>query len=285
MSNKAEDKHSHSREIAEGRRFEFGKNWERFLSVLNDERISEAELSLKQMLEVNDLKGKSFLDVGSGSGLFSLAARRLGARVYSFDYDPKSVACTSELQRRYFPNDENWIIEEGSVLDSEYLRSLGKFDIVYSWGVLHHTGDMWKALDNVQICVNTEGLLFIGIYNDQGAISRFWRKVKQIYCSGIAGKIIMTGLYFPFCFLYSLMIDLIRLRNPIKRYTEYKKKRGMSIFHDWIDWLGGYPYEVAKPEEIFDFYKKRGFILIKLKTTNGLGANEFVFKRSPRSEV
>jgi 2-polyprenyl-3-methyl-5-hydroxy-6-metoxy-1,4-benzoquinol methylase len=124
----------HAKEIAQGERFEFGENWSRFLDVLDDERIFEAEKSLKQMLEVEDLAGKSFLDIGSGSGLFSLAARRLGARVHSFDYDPQSVASTRELRRRYFPEDADWSIEEGSILDEEYVRSLGKFDIVYSWG-------------------------------------------------------------------------------------------------------------------------------------------------------
>ena len=83
---------SHSQEIRQGERFEFGKNWSQFLSHLNDSRIAEAEQSLRNMLEVDDLCGKRFLDIGSGSGLFSLAARRLGASVYSFDYDPRSVA-------------------------------------------------------------------------------------------------------------------------------------------------------------------------------------------------
>lgn len=104
-------------------RFGFGENWAMFLSVLNEERIIEAEKSLKEMLDINDLTGKSFLDIGSGSGLFSLAARRLGARVRSFDYDPQSVACTNELKRLYFKEDTNWIVEEGNVLDDNYINS------------------------------------------------------------------------------------------------------------------------------------------------------------------
>src|ERR1044071_5244972 len=113
-------------EVAAGERFEFGKNWRLFLASMSDERIERAVYSLREMLEVDDLDGKSFLDVGSGSGLYSLAARRLGARVHSFDYDPQSVACTIELKRRYFPRDAKWIIEEGSVLGADYLKSLGE---------------------------------------------------------------------------------------------------------------------------------------------------------------
>ncbi|HKY27860.1 MAG TPA: class I SAM-dependent methyltransferase, partial [Pyrinomonadaceae bacterium] len=155
-------------EIAQGERFQFGENWKHFLSTLNETRIVEAEKSLKEMLQVEDLTDKSFLDVGSGSGIFSLAAKRLGARVHSFDYDPESVACTMELRRRYFSDDSDWTVEEGSVLDTKYLQSLGKFDVVYSWGVLHHTGKMWQALENVSQPVSRDGKLFIAIYNDIG---------------------------------------------------------------------------------------------------------------------
>jgi len=119
---------SHAIEIAQGDRFEFGKNWSGFLTVLDDARVARAEESLKAKLEVEDLEGKRFLDIGSGSGLFSLAARRLGARVHSFDYDPRSVACTSELKRRYFDGDDRWKVEEGSALDAGMPRNrrLGK---------------------------------------------------------------------------------------------------------------------------------------------------------------
>src|SRR5215471_18127766 len=140
---------AHAREVASGNRFEFGKNWSRFLSLLNERHIEEAERSLREMLELEDLAGKSFLDIGSGSGLFSLAAHRLGASVHSFDFDPQSVACARELKRRFFPDDSSWIVEEGSVLDTQYLCSLPQFDVVYSWGVLHHTGQMWQALEHL----------------------------------------------------------------------------------------------------------------------------------------
>ncbi|MGB8510330.1 MAG: class I SAM-dependent methyltransferase, partial [Pyrinomonadaceae bacterium] len=172
---------SHAIEVSQGERFEFGNNWSRFLSLLNDDRIVEAEESLRVMLGVEDLAGKSFLDIGSGSGLFSLAARRLGARVHSFDYDPQSVACAVELRRRYFPGDEDWKVEEGSALDTAYLKSLGEFDVVYSWGVLHHTGQMWPALENAALPVAPGGKLFIAIYNDTGSQAARWKWIKRTY--------------------------------------------------------------------------------------------------------
>lgn len=257
-------------EVKRGERFQFGKNWQRFLKILNDERIAEADRSLQQMLEMEHLQGKRFLDIGSGSGLFSLAARRLGAKVYSFDYDPDSVACTQELKSRYFPDDSNWIIEQGSVLDTDYIKSLGEFDIVYSWGVLHHTGAMWQALENVSLLVASRGLLFIAIYNEQGWVSNYWKKIKKTYNKHIVFQLITILIHMPYLFL---------LRFLVRASTgRLKNDRGMSIWFDMLDWLGGYPFEVAKPEEIFSFYRRQGFRLVNLKTCAGKqGCNEFVF--------
>ena len=276
-----EKSHTMSEPLSQtGKRFGFGKNWRRFLGVLDEERIAEAEKSLRRMLGPEGLRGKSFLDVGSGSGLFSLAAARLGARrVHSFDLDPDSVACTEELKRRYRPGMENWTIERGSVLDEKYLESLGQFDLVYSWGVLHHTGDMWRALEAVASRVAPGGQLFIAIYNDQGLISKAWRVIKRTYNAGWPGRILVTGTFVPIFIARGLGADLLRGRSPLRRYRDYKRQRGMSIVHDWLDWLGGYPFEVAKPEEIIEFYRRRAFSITRIERRHRLGNNEFVFVR------
>jgi len=264
-------------------RFEFGKNWVRFLESVDGVRIREAEHSLKELLEIKTLQDKTFLDIGSGSGLFSLAARRLGARVHSFDYDPQSVACTAELKRRYFLNDSNWTITEGSVLDEEYMLSLGKFDVVYSWGVLHHTGAMRQAMENACVAVASGGQLYIAIYNDQGWRSIYWTKIKRLYNRlPKVGKFIMVGMYFVTIWGMKIVRDSL-LGKPLYSWRKYVKNRGMSPWRDEVDWIGGYPFEVAKPEEIFHFCRERGFTMVNLRTCGGKhGNNEFVFEQRQR---
>lgn len=275
----------HTKEVQQGARFEFGKNWARFLEVLNEERIAAAEESLRRMLRVTTLKERTFLDVGSGSGLFSLAAWRLGARVHSFDYDTYSVACTRELRRRYAFGNPDWRIEQQSVLDEDYMSSLGPYDIVYSWGVLHHTGAMWRALDYVQRPVSPGGLLFVAIYNDCGTKSARWRWIKRTY------NRLPRPLRVPFVAAVSAPGELREaLRYAVGgRAGEYLRSwtvirdRGQSRWRDTVDWVGGYPYEAAKPEEIFDFYDARGFVLRRLKCGGvGMGCNEFVFQKERR---
>lgn len=274
---------AHADELTAGQRFAFGDNWARFLNLLNEDRVQIAERTLSSMLEIDSFVGKSFLDAGCGSGLFSLAARRLGAKVHSFDYDPKSVACAQALKKLHFADDPGWIIQEGSVLDKSFLDSLGQFDIVYSWGVLHHTGEMYQAIANATDLVREGGKLFISIYNDMGGGSRRWKWIKRRYCSLPA----FSKLPFA-CFvilpgqLYSLAAHAARgsIGAYFRNIANYKSNRGMNWWRDQIDWVGGYPYEYAKPEEIFNFCKSRRFRLDSLTTAGGgKGCNEFVFTK------
>ena len=269
---------THAQLTAAGERFGFGANWARFLRQLDEPRIQAAERSLLPMLQLPTLQGLRFLDAGSGSGLFSLAARRLGAQVHSFDFDPQSVACTRELRRRHCAergegeNDALWRVEEGSVLDPTYLAGLGQFDIVYSWGVLHHTGDQWAAMDNIGRLVQPGGRLFIAIYNDQGAISRWWTGIKRQYNRSAVARVAIVLAYIPYFMVLRWLYRQLTGRG--------KLERGMSLWHDMIDWLGGYPFEVAKPEAVFRYFAARGFELRELTTAGSTGAcNEFVFQR------
>jgi 2-polyprenyl-6-hydroxyphenyl methylase/3-demethylubiquinone-9 3-methyltransferase len=278
-SGKSAYNHAPSESVGE-LRFGFGKNWKSFLTLLNEERVREAERSLLTMLGRDNLHGIRFLDAGCGSGLFSLAAQRLGAReIVSFDYDPESVACARYLNEEFGPFD-NWRIEQGSVLDKDWLRTLGRYDVVYCWGMLHHTGDMWTAMENVSGLVADNGVLFTSIYNDQGTKTALWKRIKRFYnASPRPVRFVMGNGFFLGTAAWMLLVDIIKRRKLWDRYSG-RNHRGMGMYHDAIDWIGGYPFEAAKPEQVFRFLRDRGFILRELITKQGLGCNEFVFQRA-----
>lgn len=280
-----------TRELPQGdseAKFAFGKNWARFLLTINDERIEAARQSLLFLLRREDLRGTRFLDAGCGSGLFSLAAHRAGAKVTSIDVDGQSVACTQELKRRFAADAETWTILNGSILDGAFLQTLGTFDVVYSWGVVHHTGDMWTAIDHLVPLVREQGRMVLAIYNDQQYISRAWRGVKKIYqrlprvlrpgwVAGIGLAIFFKRLIVT---VLASLLRLLTFRNPFKPFSNWlgeSRSRGMHAWYDLVDWVGGWPFEVARPEEVFRFLRDRGFTLAELTTSNGHGCNEFVF--------
>ena len=258
-------------------RFAFGANWRRFLGVLDEDRIRAAERSLTDWLGAEPMSRSSFLDVGCGSGLFSLAARRLGASVRSFDYDSDSVSCTALLRDRFFPDDPTWVVEQGSVLDHVYLERLPTFDIVYSWGVLHHTGSLWRALENVSSLVRPGGALWIAVYDDRGRSSVRWTKVKRLYNRAPPpARAAILALAFLRLWGPTLLRDAVS-GNPRRTWTSHRARRGMDPWRDTVDWVGGYPFEVSTPERLFEFFRARGFVLERLRVHAGAN-NEMLFR-------
>ncbi len=262
--------------------FSFGKNWKRFLESLDDEKINEAKKSLVDFLGGEDkIRGKTFVDIGCGSGLFSLAAFLLGAsRVVSVDVDDFSLECAKFLNKKH-GNPKNWEIKKGSALDKSFIKELGVFDIVYSWGVLHHTGDMWKAIENVSAVVSEGGIFFLAIYNKftisfYGGTSDTWVKIKRFYNQSPS---IVKSIFNVGYIAYILFLRLLLLKNPILYVRNYKTFRGMSFYTDIKDWLGGYPYEFAAPDEITNFLGERKLYCYKMIFRNGTGCNEYLFKK------
>jgi len=269
--------------IAKKYLFSFGKNWKNYLKSLNKEKIIYAKESLKKFL--GDVRHKTFLDIGCGSGLFSYSIYLLGAKkIVSFDLDTFSIECTKYLWSKV-KNPEKWKIYQGSILDKIFISKLKKFDIVYSWGALHHTGKMWEAINNAVSLVNDGGFIYIAIYN-KTRYSKNWLKVKEIYnTTPDWTKFIISLLYF---FIFSFSLSLVRLKNPFKIIKNYKKsQRGMNLFEDINDWLGGYPFEYATFNEIVKFFDNLDskFELIKyVKQTKSFGNNEFLYKKITKSD-
>jgi 2-polyprenyl-6-hydroxyphenyl methylase/3-demethylubiquinone-9 3-methyltransferase len=265
-------------------RFKFGDNWLKFIADLNEHQITDAQESLQRLLGRTHLSGLTFLDIGSGSGLSSLVAHKLGARVLAFDFDPDSVASTQSLHDKYFPGDDAWIVEQGSILDSSFTQGLGTFDIVYSWGVLHHTGAMWTALERAAQLVAPRGILTIALYR-KTPLCGAWRIEKRLYSAAPnALQNIIRGAYYT-AYLAGLSATG---RNPSAYIRGYKSTRGMNWYRDVHDWLGGYPYESASPDEIKNRLGRLGFTVIRSFERRaglglfGTGCDEFVCRREPQ---
>ena len=271
-----------------GKTFTFGKNWKEFINTyLNDARIEEAKDSLIYFCGGNNLiRGRRFLDIGCGSGLFSLAAFRLGAsEVMSFDVDTDSVDCCRELKKKE-SSPESWTVVRGSVIDPKFLSEIGTYAFVYAWGVLHHTGAMWDAVRQACGRVAEGGYLFLALYNKADIVgfmpdgrfgtSSFWTAIKHCYVS-LPGP--LRFIFEAVCAALLFIVYLLSFRNPLAVVRGHKNNRGMAWMTDLRDWLGGYPYEYAAADEVFRFVAAQGFILENLKTNNGLRNNEFLFKK------
>ena len=259
--------------ITKMERFAFGKNWRSFSERLQPEDYLKAKESLEKLIP--NLQGKTFLDVGSGSGMFSIAASALGARkVLGLDVDPEAVSTSKELIEKISQWDLD--VKKDAIdfkVESILNKGLGpqQYDVVYSWGVLHHTGDMYKAFDVVKDLVAEKGNLIIAIYNKH-LTSPVWKMIKYTYVK--SPKFIKTIMVFTILVIKFFTALIILRQNPLKR------RRGMRYYTDIVDWVGGYPYEYASVSEVIDFFQARGFRLTKLIKTKGFtGCNEFVFEK------
>jgi cyclopropane fatty-acyl-phospholipid synthase-like methyltransferase len=260
--------------------FEFGENWKNYSKTIDQKRIDSAIAGVKKLFP-DGLAGKTFLDIGCGSGLHSLAALSLGAvSVTAIDIDENSVSTTHELLTRYAPGSK-WTAKVASIFEASP-DELGKFDIVYSWGVLHHTGDMWRAIERATDFVNSGGQFAIAIYSATSCDS-MWKAEKKFYSQ--APRPVQWSIRQIYMAAFLTAATLLG-RNPVAYVRKYSEVRGMNFSHDAHDWLGGYPYETATATEIHDrickmgFTEERSFPLPMTRGLFGSGCHEFVFQKA-----
>jgi len=262
-------------------RFEFGKNWESFLPLIDEEAIRKAEDRMALFLGARDLSGRRFLDIGCGSGLHSLVALRFGAKeIVAIDVDPDSVATTlSVLERNWLGTNKS--VHHASVFDLDK-QGLGEFDIVYSWGVLHHTGDMNRAIDMAAKRVKPGGLFAVALYG-KTRYCNLWKRIKRWYVSATPAEQARAERIYIRLFGFYL---LLRGKRLSKHIAGYKHKRGMDFYHDVRDWIGGYPYESISPGELAQLLAPLGFEMVKknVRKRSGLfgsGNDEYLFRKRP----
>jgi 2-polyprenyl-6-hydroxyphenyl methylase/3-demethylubiquinone-9 3-methyltransferase len=256
--------------------FDFGKNWDEFSRhALDAARVAEAKEYFELLTDGIDLNGKTFLDIGFGQGLSLLIATEMGAVSTGVDINPK---CATVLKKNagFYPDldAESIRVITGSILDTsimQELKSSGTYDVVHSWGVLHHTGNMDLSMINAASLVKPGGYFIIAIYNTHWS-SPVWKKIKWVFNkSPVWLQKTMIALFYPIIWLAKL---LVTRKNPLNQ------ERGMDFFYDIIDWLGGYPYEYATPKEIIAFVEDLDFKNIRtIPAEVPTGCNQFVFKK------
>lgn len=259
-------------------RYEFGKNWTRFVKKSADEeRVAVAKKHLLAFIKRADLDGLDFLDIGCGSGIHSLAAHRAGARkIHGFDYDADSIAATN-LMRQRAADAANWSVERGDILDEDYVSSLGQWSFVYSWGVLHHTGDVWRALENASRTVANGGLFYIALYSeDVQKDPKFWLDIKRKY--NLASPAERRRMEWWYVWHYVVPRNPLYIPYVAWRVARYRLMRGMSFFADIRDWLGGWPMQFTRDNDVVEFLRQCGFSLTNMKT--GEACTEFLFTKN-----
>jgi 2-polyprenyl-3-methyl-5-hydroxy-6-metoxy-1,4-benzoquinol methylase len=271
--------------------FAFGHNWSDYADKIGEEQIIEARNALQRLLGNEVLAGKRFLDIGCGSGLHSLAALQLGAaEVVATDIDPESVNTTERVLRRFAPAGASYRVIQRSVFDLN-IADLGSFDVTYSWGVLHHTGNMYEALARAGAMTAPSGLFVFALYAKTW-LCRFWTIEKRWYAAASAKRQECAQRNY---------IRLFRIRLLISghRFAAYKEKyrsRGMDFYHDVHDWMGGYPYESISNREVDDLMTSTGFQAQRLFLSSkgkilgrnvgffGSGCDEYVYIRKGSSD-
>ncbi len=256
------------------RTFAFGKNWQAYVQhALTPQKVAQAKTAFLKLFEGIEFRGKSFLDIGFGQGIALFAAQERGAHVMGIDVDEENLRSLTKTAQM-FHSQQMPVVRIASILDDAFVETQlqqGQFDIVHSWGALHHTGNMLQAIHHAASLVKCGGYLVLAIYNKHWS-SPIWGRIKWLYNhSPEFVQQLLVMLFYPIIYLAKFVVTG---KNP------KAKERGMDFFYDVVDWIGGYPYEYASIAAIQEIMERKGFVCVRIiPALVPTGCNQFVFQK------
>jgi ubiquinone/menaquinone biosynthesis C-methylase UbiE len=249
----------------------------KFYDVVWTEYLPEVEASenhWKIFYSGEEVKGKSVLDAGCGTGIFSIIFATNGAgRVTGIDISEGSLQTARGLKKKF--NLENADFQKQDMLALPF--SDESFDIVWAWGTVHHTTDPFRAITELLRILKPSGSILLAVY----------KRTRLTFLHEIIRKTLLRaprktwkGLARVMAFFLSPVIFLFKKRE--------KSRRGEKLEELIIDWYFVPIRHYYKPEEIRGFLEERGLVIEKYLPASGRfdSTSNFIFKarKSPQDE-
>ncbi len=245
-----------------------------FYDVVWTEYIPEYEASEKHWLlfySPEEVKGKTVLDAGCGTGVFSIIFARNGAaKVTGIDISPGSLGTARGLKEKFgLANAE---FQQQDMLHLSFRDA--SFDIVWAWGTVHHTTDPLGAITELIRVLKPGGSLFLAIYKQTSVtwIHEIIRKTMIRTPRWSWNVLAKAG-----AFMLTPVVFLFKRRQ--------KSRKGEKLSELILDWYFVPIRHYYTPEEIRVFLERKKFRIEKYLAHSGRfnSSSNFIYKaRKPK---